>query len=456
MKRDLNQAIKYTTKIINAWLPYKILYNRVPGLSVGIVYKGRLVYSQGFGYADIKSKRLATAKTCYRIASISKTFTAVAIMQLVEQKKIKLEDRVIKHLPWFKMNSSKINSNNITIQQLLSHRGGVWRDGDTPHWVDGRFPDIQKLKQSISANTLVFTSDQQFKYSNFGYAILGQIINQVSGLSYNDYVDKYIIKKLKLSQTAPDFSEKYKNCLAVGYARFIPGQNRAHYKHVQTKAYVAAAGWLSNVSDLARYLATWSLSDNTLLSKASKQQLIQKAQLTGEATTDKGYGLGLSVDTIRKRKIIGHGGGFAGFVTRIAFDPSNDLGVIVLSNVNDDQAPMIVDGIFDTIYRLVDEPKKYFVGHCLVGASIYEGVYRNRWDDTIIVNLGSNLVAISSQDKFPLKTADILRPQIKHQFLIDASSNFSATEESAVFVFKGKNKKPQLVKWGASPIRRLD
>ena len=94
MDEDYHQAIAHTARILDAWLPHKIQYDRIPSLSVGIVHSGRPVYQRGFGFADVESKTPATARTCYRIASISKTFTAVAIMQLVEQGKIGLDDRV--------------------------------------------------------------------------------------------------------------------------------------------------------------------------------------------------------------------------------------------------------------------------------------------------------------------------------------------------------------------------
>src|SRR5438034_334541 len=98
---NLDRALTATGRVLDAWLPLKIAYERVPGLSVGVTHRGRLVYAKGVGFADVEHAIAATPRTAYRIASNSKTFTAVAIMQLVEQGKVALDDRIAKHLAWF-------------------------------------------------------------------------------------------------------------------------------------------------------------------------------------------------------------------------------------------------------------------------------------------------------------------------------------------------------------------
>lgn len=200
MDKDYLKAIKYAIKIFDAWLPWKIQYDRVPGLAVGIVHNGKLIYQKGFGYADVELKIPMTPKTCFRIASISKTFTAVAIMQLVEQRKINLDDRIERYLPWFKVKTKNSDSSNITIRQVLSHTGGVFRDGNTPHWENDKFPNLAGLKKSISNKSIVFENLTRFKYSNFGFALLGEIIKKATGLNYDDYVTKHIIKKLGMER----------------------------------------------------------------------------------------------------------------------------------------------------------------------------------------------------------------------------------------------------------------
>ena len=456
MEKDFTKAIAYTAKILDLWLPLKIQYDRIPGLSVGIVYRGKLVYQKGFGYADVSSKIPATPKTCYRIASISKTFTAVAIMQLVEQGKIRLDDRVDKHLPWFKIKSKRLDSSSITIRQLLSHTAGVFRDGDTPHWEDGKFPDIKGLQKSISEKTLVFKNLTHFKYSNFGFAILGQVIKEVTGSSYDNYVAKHIIQKLGMENTHPDFTQKISQKLAKGYSRPIPGKDRRAFKHNVTKAYSSAAGFISNIPDLAKYLSALSFNKkrkNVLLSQASKKKMMREYQKTGEK--NEVYGLGFNNYKIERRKPTGHGGGFNGFITRIALDTKNDLGVITLSNSNDSTVPAINNGIFATIYRFVDKKNKYIKGKKLRNQEKYEGVYRSSWVDEVIVGADANLIAFDSKTNSPLKEADLLKPKGKDTFVMKANSNFDSSGELAEFIFERGGKKASRLIWGSHPLERL-
>ncbi len=456
MEKDYTKAIKYATKIIDAWLPWKIQYDRIPGLAVGIIHNGKLVYRKGFGYADVELKIPITPKTCFRIASISKTFTAVAIMQLVEQGKINLDDRVEKYLPWFKAQTKDSDSSNITIRQVLSHTGGVFRDGNTPHWENDKFPDLAGLRKSISNKTVVFENLTKFKYSNFGFALLGEIIKKASCLDYDEYITKHIIKKIGMERTAPDYNKGNNDWLAKGYSRPIPNKEREAFPHSETKAYAPAAGFLSNVSDLSKYLASMSLKlkeANALVSKESKKEMMREYWATGEE--NKSYGLGLAIYKIEKRKIIGHGGGFAGFITQISLDVENDIGVITLTNTNDSSCGSINIGIFETIYKFIDEKNKYSEGKKIPSQEKFEGAYRSRWDDTIVVGIDTNLVAFGSKANSPVKDWTLLKAKGKNKFLMTQKSNFNYPGEFANFIFERKAKRATKVVFGATPSERL-
>lgn len=457
MEKDFVKAIKYTAKILDAWLPYKIQYDRIPGLSIGIIHNGKLVYQKGFGYADVELKTPMTPKTCFRIASISKTFTTNAIMQLVEQKKINLDDHVEKYLPWFRAQTKSANLNNITIRQILSHTGGVFRDGNTPHWENDKFPDLAGLKKSISSKTAVFENLTQFKYSNFGFALLGEIIKRISKMGYAEYVNQHIIKKLGMERTAPDFNEKNEKWLAKGYSRPIPNKERESFRHSKTKAYASATGFLSNVSDLAKYLAAWSLEQkgvNTLIGKESKKEIMKEYWATGEE--GESYGLGLDIYKIERRKIVGHGGAFAGFVTQISFDIENDIGVITLTNTNDSSCGSINTGVFETIYKFVDEKSKYSEGKRIVNQEKLEGAYRSRWGDTIVVGIDTSLIAFGPETNSPVKNGTLFKAKQKNKFVMEMKSNFDSPGEFATFIFEKKTKKAMKLIYGTIPSERLE
>jgi len=435
MEKDYVKAIRYTTRIVDAWLPWKIQYDRIPGLAVGIVHNGKLVYQQGFGYADVESKISVTPKSCFRIASISKTFTAVSIMQLVEQGKINLDDRVQKYLPWFKAQTKDSDSSNITIRQVLSHTAGLFRDG-TPHWENDKFPDLAGLKKSISNESIVFENLTRFKYSNFGFALLGEVIKKASGLDYGEYVNKNIIGKLEMERTAPDYNKENEDWLAKGYSRPMPNKEREAYPHAVTKTYTSAGGLVSNVSDLAKYLAAVSLKRkeaNALVSKESKKEMLREYWPTGEE--NESYGLGFDIYKIEKRKIVGHGGGFAGFRTHIALDVENDIGVITLT---------------------VDEKSKYGEGKKIPSQDKFGGAYRSRFDDTIIVGIDTNLIAFEPKTNSPVKDGTLLKPKAKYKFLMEAKSNRSWPGEFATFIFERGEKQAAKVLFATVPFKRLE
>lgn len=456
MEKDYKKAIKYAVKVIDAWLPSKIQYDRIPALSVGIVHNGKLVYKRGFGFADVESRESATPNTCYRIASISKTFTAVAIMQLAEQGKLNLDDKIYKYFPWFKAKTKDSDSRNITIRQILSHTAGVFRDGNTPHWANDKFPDVAGLQKSISKAT-VFENLTKFKYSNFGFALLGEVIKKVSGMTYDEYVNKHIIRKLEMGRTTPDLTKESKKWLAKGYSRPIPNKEREAFHHVPTKAYASATGFLSNVSDLAKYLSALSLKRKVatpLINKESKKEIMREYWATGEK--DESYGLGFAIYKIENRKIVGHGGGFAGFITQIALDVENDIGVITLSNTNDSSSGLIKQGIFETIYKFADEKSKYIEGKKISTQEKYEGAYRSKWGDEIVVGVDANLVAFSPKTNSPVKDGTLLKPKGKNKFVMDSKFNFDSPGEFADFVFgKNKRKASKLI-WGSTPSERIE
>ena len=450
IKEEILEGVDHASKVINAWLPWKIKYDKVPGISVGLTYKGKLVYKAGYGYAKLNPKIKATPDTCYRIGSISKTFTSIAILQLVENGKLKLDDPIERYLPWVKIRNGKITSKNITIRQLLSHTGGIWRDGNTPHWATDRFPGALELKKSVSKNTMVFENLTRFKYSNFGFALLGEIIQEISGISYTEYVTKNIIKKLDLKHTLPDLDREIIGSLATGYSPIMLQEKRKSCPNVEMKSYAPAAGWTSNVTDLAKFLSVLALnSKDSILSRELKKEMMREHWKT---TDEEGfYGLGIGIRKTNRRKFIGHAGGVAGFTSRIAFDPESEIGVITLTNATDGPADSINTGIFETICHFIDNKDDYNSKKQQSDMRKYEGCYCWRWWHTSIVGICGKLMAFSPLAESPMKEMTLLLPKNKDEFLIEEANNFAYVGETAKFIFKN-GRKPQLI-FGPTPLK---
>src|SRR5262249_8541190 len=136
--------LRDAVRVIDGWLGYRRIRARIPALCVGIVSGDTVVFSRAYGHADEASRRKATPTTGYRIASISKVFTALAVMQLAERGAVRLDEHIAHYLPWMRATRDG-SAGLITVRQLLSHTAGVERDG-TPHWVTDRFPTLAQLK----------------------------------------------------------------------------------------------------------------------------------------------------------------------------------------------------------------------------------------------------------------------------------------------------------------------
>jgi D-alanyl-D-alanine carboxypeptidase len=445
------QAIAAAGRVLDAWMPLRRAYAQVPAISIGIVSKGKLAYARGFGYADLASRTDATEQTCYRIASNSKTFTAVAIMQLVEQGSLALDDTIASHLRWFRP-SGKTGS-PITIRQALSHSAGVYRDATSPHWDNDEFPDLASLKrQATAAGSGVFENNTRWKYSNFGFALLGEVIKKVSGQAYASYMRENIIEPLGLERTEPELTKASREWLATPYSRPLPESDlRDSFEHANTRAYASATGFLSNVPDLATYIGALSLGDDRLLGRESKKEMFRPHWETGEDGVS--YGLGFIVSKVGKRTVVGHGGGFPGFITNQAFDPTDDLGVIVLTNSNDSPAVFLRTGIFRMIDRFMSDGDRYRSTDTATTLAPYEGLYRGRWVDMCVVRVVSSLIAFPVNVDAPMSAATTLRRKGKHSFVMDSKFNSDSPGELARFTVSGE--RATKMTWGANPFVRL-
>jgi CubicO group peptidase (beta-lactamase class C family) len=166
-------------RLFSAWMDSQIAYRGLPGVAVGVVSDQKLVWSKGFGYADVASKRPMTADTKFRIASNSKLFTTIAIMQLREEGKVRLDDPVVKYLPWFKAATAGVDDGQITIEQLLSHSSGLQREaGD--HWSSYNFPTREDLQRLYADRHAAFPPAERWKYSNLVSVHKRQVVDSIA------------------------------------------------------------------------------------------------------------------------------------------------------------------------------------------------------------------------------------------------------------------------------------
>lgn len=423
-KKHTPLYLTQSIKVIDKWLEYKRFFERIPGLTVGIVYKDNLVFSNGYGYKNLETKEKMSADACFRIASISKVFTATAIMRLVETGKLSLEDEASRYLSWLSNGEG-----DITIRQLLSHSSGVKRDGNTFHWFDDIFPNIDSLKNQAAAGFLTYSPGDRYKYSNLGFSLLGAIINEVSGQSYEDYVKEIIIRELGLKNTFPDYDDSLKDRLANGYSRDIPGKVREVLQNPKTNAMASATGFVSNAPDLCTFLSAQFLDSNKLISDESKQEM-QKIQRFNKGE-NMHYGLGFEIWKSDKMFIVGHGGAFSGFRTKIGMDKERKIGVVILTNATGTPTAELINGVFHIISYFRKNKSTYKPDKSKEFGK-YAGLYRGRWGDVEVFDVDGHLIGVDLSSNKPLDKFYNLESIESNRFRIKScdAGNFIGEEAS--------------------------
>jgi D-alanyl-D-alanine carboxypeptidase len=306
--------------------------NRLPGAAVGIVHEDKLVWSKGIGFADVKKKRRADPKTLYRIASITKTFTATAVMQLRDEGKLGLDDPLVSYLPELASARSAFGPiEGLTIRRLLSHESGL--QSEPP---DADFSLV--LYESEAANNLARAADisltvppnTQWKYSNLGYQLLGELVARVSGTTYARYIRSKILSPLKMTSTALDpLPERLRTRRAVGYEpRFL--SDELEPAPPDPGVFQAEGGLWSCVEDLARWLSC-QFDPEPVLSVPTAAEMHKPRYLVDPEWT-RAWAIGWYARRQDDVVWIMHSGGHYGFITNACFDPNEKVGAIALFN----------------------------------------------------------------------------------------------------------------------------
>jgi D-alanyl-D-alanine carboxypeptidase len=381
-------------RLFSAWLEGQIAYRGIPGVAVGVVSDQDLVWSKGFGFANIQAKLPMTATTKFRIASNSKLFTAIAIMQLREEGKLRLDDPVVKYLPWFKAKPAGDDDGPITIEQLLSHSSGLQREA-ADHWVSFDFPTADQLQRLYADRQAAFAPAVRWKYSNLGFSVAGLIVEKVSGEKWADYVYQNIFKPLGMAGSSVD---KNVPDLAVPYGRRMPDGTREVLPFVDARGMAAATGVTSDVEDLAKFESAQfrrgARGGAQIVSSESWREMLRVRSVEENWTS--GTGLGFDVKRVKDRTYIGHGGGYPGNTTQTLIQLDDKVGVIVLTNTNDSNPSDIAQVLMSTVGQAVAKAantKPVPVWDPAWGR--FAGLYRGRNGDLAVVLLNKKLVLIT-------------------------------------------------------------
>jgi CubicO group peptidase (beta-lactamase class C family) len=419
--QDAQSQAKLDAKLRAAekWLDVYLEQEAVPGASVAIVHDQKIIWSKGFGYANLAGKVPATPQTRYSICSVSKLFTAIAAMQLRDQGKLDIDKPVGDYLSWYNIHDVEKPDGPVTARAIMSHVSGLPRESDTPYWSTASFPDLDTVKKRLSEQTNLYRAYDYLQYSNLGLTLLGQEVEAVSGQDYHAYVKAKLLDPIGLSSTTSELpKELHGKAFAVGYKARNGKGERATFPFYTVNAIAPAAGFASTVEDLGRF-ASWQfrvLEGGDPVLKSSTLREMQRVHWMTPDKPDETWGLGFAVYNQKGKTLVGHGGYCPGYRTSLMMRPQDKVAVIAMVNVNDVAPEAITRGLYDLLAGDIkaaypDKPATTPTVAPKRDLSIYEGLYsRPGYDyDTYVVPYGDELIGVGLYAGNPSEDIDRYR-----------------------------------------------
>jgi CubicO group peptidase (beta-lactamase class C family) len=340
-KNDYGSTQEYIKKLIY----YAMNKNSVTGLSIALVDDQRIIWSEGFGYADQENNIPASAETLYRVGSISKLFTDTAAMQLAEQGRLDIDHPLKEYLPEFSIKTNFRHSTDITPRMLMTHHSGLPRDKlngfITPH--PAPFTD---LAGKLSEDYMSYPPNQLFSYSNLGITLLGHVVQNQSGIPFADYMKQAILTPLGMKNSSFEQGLSSSSLMARGYK----GRQAAVELPLRD---IPAGGLNASVNDISRFismvLAGGNVGSQQLLKPETLKEMLRPQNSNVALDFNFHTGLGWLLSTLGGTKIENagivahHSGGTLYFRSQMYVLPEKKLGVVVLSNSS--TAGAVVDHI---------------------------------------------------------------------------------------------------------------
>jgi serine beta-lactamase-like protein LACTB len=322
------QPQRYAAAIerIDRLVSHELESKRLPAVAVALVDDQTIVWSKGFGFADPEKKIPATADTVFRVGSVSKLFTDIAVMKLVEAGKLDLDAPVTKYLPDFRP-KNPFNT-PITLRHLMTHRAGFVREPPVGNYFDNVSTDLGKMVESLNQTTLLYAPGTKIKYSNAGVAVVGYVLQKTQGQPFAKYVKESVLDTLGMKSSGFEPTPDVQKNLAKAIM-WTPG-GREFPAPTFELGMAPAACMYSTVTDLALFLRALSNDGTTstlpILKRDTLEQMWKPQFAAAGAKT--GIGLGFFVDEHKGRRV-GHNGAMYGFATELAYLPEEKLGVVV-------------------------------------------------------------------------------------------------------------------------------
>jgi CubicO group peptidase (beta-lactamase class C family)/D-alanyl-D-alanine dipeptidase len=320
-------------KRLEPWIAQEAVAKGLPALSIALVDGGEIVWARGFGFVDPAKKTAATAETVYRVGSVSKLFTDLAIMQLVEQGRLDLDAPASTVVTEFAPRNPFPAP--IRVRHLMSHLSGLVREPPVGHYFDPHPPPLLDVVRSLSATTLLFEPGSRTKYSNAGVTVLGAIVERASGMPFSQAMERALLAPLGMSHSSFEPPPALKQQTAHGSMWAYDGRS------VATPEFLLGTGpagnLVSTVVDLSRFLSFLfgegrGANAQSVVKPQTLRTMLEPQQ--GTAKEPAGFGLGFAVSSLSGERRIGHAGAVYGFATDLQALPEAKLGVVASASLD--------------------------------------------------------------------------------------------------------------------------
>ena len=369
----------YVKKSLEEW--------EVPGVAIGVIQGGDLIFSKGYGVRKVNGDDAVDVDTAFAIGSSTKAFTSAALAVLVDEGKLKWDDRVIDHLPWFAM-KDPYAMKELTVRDLLCHRLGLPAGaGDILFLKYDRQEIVRRLRHMDPSSS--FRS--QFAYQNLSYLVAGELVESISGLTWDDFIENKIFKPLGMENSNAYCQD------GLDDRNIAQGHFKLGDQHYPSPANVwgsvgPAGSMISNVPDMAKWimmhLNDGSLGDEQFLSSSQLNEmhfpqmvvpLTPKRALYNPGSSMLAYGLGWFLSDYAGHKMVSHGGNLPGMTARVSMIPEKKLGVVVLSNQDHTGISYALSNVI--LDKLLDKEHRDWSSEILFGSQQllkYETLYREK------------------------------------------------------------------------------
>lgn len=384
------------------------------GVSLAVARGGRVIYEQGYGFADLENRIPATASTVYRVGSITKQFTAAAVMRLVDEGRIRLDAPVTEYIPDY-----PTRGNAVTVASLLNHTSGIRNFTTMQRWWETMALEMPpaRLMTVFRDEPFDFPSGTRFSYTNSGYTLLGIIIERVTGRPYGSWLHEFLFAPLELPHTSYCDDDLLVPNRARGYK--YDGDHFINAAYVSMSQAYAAGAVCSSALDLIRW--SHALASGSVVSRDAYRQMSTAGTLSDGTQVE--YGYGLAVSFLEGHRRVNHVGGTLGFSGQYSHYTDDDVTIVVLSNTEGFNAAHVEAEIARLILGVRDaEVKDLLLAPAELRA--YVGEY----------DLGIARVTVSAENGRLVADAPVRGEEARYRLLYQGEQRFQAEDDPQVSV----------------------